>query len=109
MTAAAALEMSGYEVLGAASGEEALLLGERYSSKIDLLLTDVVMRRMNGQELSNRLLKLQPGTLVLYMSGYSENAIIHRGVVEEGTDFIEKPFSPETLARKIREVLAGSR
>ena len=103
--AAMALEMSGYDVLVAASGEEALLLCERHNSKIDLLLTDVVMPRMSGQELSSQLLRLRPDTLVLYMSGYSENAIIHHGVMEEGTDFIEKPFSPEALTRKIREVL----
>ena len=107
--AAMALEMSGYDVLVAANGEEALPLCERYNSKIDLLLTDVVMPRMSGQELSSRLLKLRPDTRVLYMSGYSENAIIHHGVMEEGTDFIEKPFSPETLTRKIREVLDSPR
>lgn len=103
--AAMALEMSGYDVLVAANGEEALLLCERHNGKIDLLLTDVVMPRMSGQELSNRLLKLRPGTRVLYMSGYLETAIIHHGVMEEGTDFIEKPFSPEALTKKIREVL----
>jgi two-component system cell cycle sensor histidine kinase/response regulator CckA len=102
--AAMALEMSGYDVLTAANGEEALLLSERFNSRIDLLLTDMVMPRMGGQELSHRLLKLRPGTRVLYMSGYSENAISQRGVIE-GTVFIEKPFSPEALTRRIREVL----
>jgi signal transduction histidine kinase len=103
--AAMTLEMSGYDVLTAANGEEALLFCQRYDGKVDLLLTDLVMPRMSGQELSNRLLKLRPDTRVLYMSGYSENAIIHHGVMEEGTDFIEKPFSPGALTRKIREVL----
>ena len=107
--AAAALEMSGYDVLVAASGEEALRLCEGPNGKIDLLLTDVVMPRISGQELSDRLLKLRPRTRVLYMSGYSENAITHHGVMEEGTAFIEKPFSPETLTRKIREVLDSPR
>ena len=106
--AAMALEMSGYNVLVAANGEEALLLCERDNSKIELLLTDVVMPRMSGQELSNRLLKMRPATQVLYMSGYSENAIIHHGVMEEGTDFIAKPFSPAALTRKIRQVLNKS-
>jgi two-component system cell cycle sensor histidine kinase/response regulator CckA len=103
--AAITLEMSGYDVLAAANGEEALLLCEGYNGKIDLLLTDVVMPRMSGQELSNRLLKLRPETRVLYMSGYSENEIIHHGVMAKPTDFIEKPFSPETLTRTIREAL----
>jgi two-component system, cell cycle sensor histidine kinase and response regulator CckA len=103
--AATALEMSGYDVLTAANGAEALRLCQRFNSKIDLLLTDMVMPRMGGQELSSRLLKLRPGTRVLYMSGYSENAIVHHGAIEEGTDFIEKPFSLEALTRKTREVL----
>jgi two-component system, cell cycle sensor histidine kinase and response regulator CckA len=103
--AAMALEISGYDVLTAANGEDALLVCEGYHNKIDLLLTDVVMPRMSGQELSSRLLRLRPDTRVLYMSGYSENAIIHHGVMEDGADFIEKPFSPETLTRRIREVL----
>jgi CheY-like chemotaxis protein len=107
--AAMVLEMSGYDVLTAANGEGALLICERFNSKIDLLLTDMVMPRMGGQELSSRLLELRPGTRVLYMSGYSENAIIHHGVIEEGTDFIEKPFSPEALTRRIREVLVTPR
>jgi signal transduction histidine kinase len=105
--AAMALEMSGYDVLTAADGAEALLLCERFDNKIDLLLTDMVMPRMGGQELSNRLLKLRPGTRVLYMSGYSENAIVHHGAMEEGSDFIEKPFSVEDLTRKTREVLGA--
>jgi two-component system, cell cycle sensor histidine kinase and response regulator CckA len=103
--AAMTLEMSGYDVLIAANGPEALLISEGHNSKIDLLLTDVVMPRMSGQELSHQLIPLRPGTRVLYMSGYSENAIIHHGVMEEGTDFIEKPFSPEELTSRIREVL----
>ena len=103
--AATALEMSGYDVLVAANGDEALLLCERSNRKIELLLTDVVMPRMSGQELSTRLLKMRPAMGVLYMSGYSENAIIHHGVMEKGTEFIEKPFSLEALTRKIRQVL----
>jgi signal transduction histidine kinase len=103
--AAMVLEISGYDVLTAANGGEALLLCEQFKSKIDLLLTDMIMPGMGGQELSKRLLRLRPGTRVVYMSGYSENANIHHGVIEEGSDFIEKPFSPEVLTRRIREVL----
>jgi two-component system cell cycle sensor histidine kinase/response regulator CckA len=103
--AATALEISGYDVLLAAHGDEALLLCERTNKKIDLLLTDIVMPRMSGQELSTRLLKMRPGMGVLYMSGYSENAITHHGVMEKGTEFIEKPFSLEALTRKVRRVL----
>jgi signal transduction histidine kinase len=103
--AAMVLEMSGYDVLTAANGGEALLLCEQFKSKIDLLLTDMIMPGMGGQELSKRLLRLRPGTRVVYMSGYSENANIHHGVIEEGSDFIEKPFSPEVLTNRIREVL----
>lgn len=103
--AAMVLEVSGYDVLTAANGGEALLLCEQFKSKIDLLLTDMIMPGMGGQELSKRLLRLRPGTRVVYMSGYSENANIHHGVIEEGSDFIEKPFSPEVLTRRIREVL----
>ncbi len=103
--AAAALKMSGYEVLVAASGDEALLICEQSNSKIDLLLTDVVMPRMSGQELSDRLKTMRPDTRVLYMSGYSEDAIIHHGVMEMGAEFIEKPFSIESLTRKIRQML----
>jgi two-component system cell cycle sensor histidine kinase/response regulator CckA len=107
--AAITLEMSGYDVLTAANGGEALLLSERYKGRIDLLLTDVVMPRMSGHELAHQLIELRPGTRVLYMSGYSENAIIHHGVIEEGTDFIEKPFSPEALTSRIREMLDTTR
>ena len=107
--AAMALEMSGYEVLTAANGAEALLLCERYESKIELLLTDVVMPQMSGQELSSRLLKLRPATRVLFMSGHSETASIRHGVMEDGTDFIEKPFSPQAITRRIREVLDAPR
>jgi two-component system, cell cycle sensor histidine kinase and response regulator CckA len=103
--AAIALEISGYDVLTAANGGEALLLCEKFNSKIDLLLTDMVMPGMGGQELSKRLLRLRPGTRVVYMSGYSENANIHHGTIERGTDFVEKPFSPQELTRRIREVL----
>src|SRR5207249_8021452 len=72
---------------------------------IHLVLTDVIMPGMNGRELAERLVQRRPGLRVLYMSGYPGDAIVHRGALEPGTAFLQKPFMPEDLARKVREVL----
>jgi len=99
------LKAYGYQVVQAQSAGEALSLFERERGGIDLVLTDVVMPKVSGRELANRLEKLQPGIKVLFMSGYTDNVIVHHGVLEEGAQFIQKPFSPEQLATRVREVL----
>jgi len=100
------LENAGYRVLEAASAEAAIKLCESiHGDKIGLLLTDVVMPGMNVDDMAKILLAKQPGMPVLYMSGYTDDAIVQRGVLEAGINFLEKPFSPASLALKVREVL----
>ena len=101
------LEIYGYNVLEASNGGSALLLCERYEEPIHLLLTDVIMPEMSGHELTTRLAQLHPEMKVLYMSGHTEDVIVNRGVLIEGTAFIQKPFAPDALARRVREVLDG--
>jgi signal transduction histidine kinase/ActR/RegA family two-component response regulator len=100
------LETAGYNVLEAASAEAALMICEHINStRIDLLLTDVVMPGMSGNDMSKILLESQPDMPVLYMSGYTDEAIVQHGVLEAGINFLQKPFSPGALALKVREVL----
>ena len=99
------LEEQGYTVLEAAEAPAALELCSRHAGPIDLLLTDVVMPKMSGCELAQQLASLRPGTRVLYTSGYNEEAIGQHGVTDLGGAFLSKPFTPSTLARKVREVL----
>jgi two-component system, cell cycle sensor histidine kinase and response regulator CckA len=101
------LRKSGYTVLTAASADEALLAGAAHPGDIHLLLTDVIMPKMNGRALAHELSKTRPAMKVLYMSGYSDDAISLRGVLEEGTSLLEKPFTATELARKVRAVLDG--
>jgi len=103
------LQQYGYRVLEAANGEEALLLSARHAGPLHLLLTDVVMPGMTGKELADRLRPLRPGLPVLYMSGHPGNVIARRGVLDSGVNYIPKPFDPDDLARKVREVLGSSR
>ena len=100
----AVLKTYGYCVIPAENAGEALLLCER-KERIDLLLTDVVMPNLSGRELADRLAKLRPGIKVLFMSGYTDDIVVHHGVSEEGAEFIQKPFSPAELAGKVRAVL----
>jgi PAS domain S-box-containing protein len=103
--AARALESAGYSVLAAAAGDEAIQAAARYAGTIHLLITDVVMPRMSGRVLAQELVRARPTAKVLYMSGYADNAFIHNGMIDEGTNFIGKPFTPTELERKVREVL----
>jgi len=99
------LNSKGYKVLEASRGEEALSMARECPGPIHLLVTDVVMPAMSGRELARNLASFHPEIKVLYMSGYTGNAIVHHGVIEEGLAFIQKPFTPEALARKVREAL----
>jgi PAS domain S-box-containing protein len=99
------LKSYGYTVLVARHGGEALLLCERHPGPIHLLLTDVVMPQMSGRDLSDRLAPLLPDMKVLYMSGYTGNAVVHHGVLDPTVSFIQKPFSAQILVEKIRKIL----
>ena len=99
------LKKQGYEVLQAALGGEALLVLERHPGPIHLILTDVVMPGMSGPELVERLRQVRQDFKVLYMSGYTDESVIYHGVQDGETNFIQKPFTVERLARKVREVL----
>ena len=99
------LEAEGYTVLAASGGEEALRVCELHGGPIHLLLTDVVMPEMSGRQLVERLSEKCAGVRVLYMSGYTDNAIVRHGVLEPGVSFLQKPFTPAAVISKVREVL----
>jgi len=99
------LQSYGYRLLVAENGEDALRVCKEHDGQIDLMITDVVMPKMGGREAAERLQPLYPRMKVIYMSGYTDDAIVHHGVLEPGLNFLEKPFTPEGLARKVRETL----
>ena len=99
------LDASGYTVLEARRGEDALRLSEQHAGALHLLLTDVVMPGMSGRELAQRLAAHHPGMKVLFMSGYTDQVVVEQGMIEARAPFLQKPFSPEALRRKLREML----
>ena len=103
--ASRALSAVGYQVLQAPSGREALEEAARTAGPVHLLVTDVVMPDMSGQKLAEALKRARPETRVLYMSGYTENTIVHHGVLDAGVHFLAKPFTPAAIQERVREVL----
>jgi CheY-like chemotaxis protein len=98
---------NGYRVLDACNAGEAFLICEQHGEAIDLLLTDVVLPKMTGWQLAERLAPMRPDMKVLFMSGYINDAEVQRRIQEANAAFLQKPLTPESFARKVREVLAG--
>lgn len=99
------LRYNGYTVFEASNGTEALSIFHQHKDQIGLLLTDVIMPGMNGRELADQITAINPNVKVLYSSGYSDNIIVHHGILEEGINFLQKPFAPSLLLGMVRNVL----
>jgi CheY-like chemotaxis protein len=95
----------GYEVLAAEGGEEAIEIIRRHEGPIDLLLTDIMMPGMNGMEVGTEVARSRPGIPIFYMSGYADQELVRRGLLDPSTHFLQKPFSPQELGSRVREVL----
>jgi CheY-like chemotaxis protein len=102
------LRNCGYTVLEASEGAEAIHLAIEYRERIDLLVTDVVMPRMGGREVASRLMEMHCGIKILFLSGYTDDAVVRHGILEAQVAFLQKPFTPTSLATKVREVLDGT-
>jgi CheY-like chemotaxis protein len=102
------LERFGYAILEAPNGETALRLAAKHHGPIHLLLTDVIMPGLSGRQLAEQLVQLRPDMKVLYASGYADQAIVHHGILDSDIAYLQKPFTPETLARRVRQVLDSS-
>jgi CheY-like chemotaxis protein len=100
------LVQHGYAVLEASCGKDAIKVAHKYNSTLSLLLTDLIMPGMTGKDLADRLVESHPDLKVLFMSGYTDNIIVHHGMLDEDVQFIQKPFSPSQLLQKVRQVLA---
>jgi YesN/AraC family two-component response regulator len=94
-------------VIEARNGEEALVLCQRSTTVIHIMVTDMVMPNMSGWQLAQHLAPLRPLMKVLYLSGYTDDAVVHHGIIDPETPFLQKPFTPEGLANKVREILDG--
>jgi len=101
-----ALARFGYSVLTAAGGEEALRIAREHAGKIDLLLTDVMMPGMNGVQVAAMIAEISPGIRVFYMSGYADRDLVGKGLLDPDTHFLQKPFTPQELGGRVKEILA---
>ena len=103
-----ALSETGFRVIEAANGEEALAVVRSYSAQIDAVLTDLAMPELGGRQLAQRLIEEWPDLPVVFMSGYTDNDVARRGLLDAGVPFLEKPLSPDALTRKMRQVMEGA-